>query len=407
MSNGSEVEVVEETPAPPSRPSSSAIPKRKGRLPTVSAQASLEPAPSSKKSKGPAPNGNGSNTPRVDQAELDALRAENEALKSDLEKAVEVASKFQEDFNKLQNLRFSKPERDLSDYIAAAEERERLLMEQNQALMAQLPRLSEFLQPHPSGILTLLTREENDHKLSAQRNEIQNLRKTMEEQSKTIEELTQNVNSCQLQLEEEIKRSTALTAQLSERQPAARNTSNQDNAKHQLMIALYEDLTNFKIHSAKKFDSEELGKVTEFKCDCTTFGKTLFFRLELYQAPAPAPAEDDKLVDTVRFSPLGLEHEKDQAFLDGLAYLTDTFTFVKDGGPFDKQMWEFGVAVNKLMRQWREGGDEDEDEDEEEAEEEGAPITNIPLATRLSVSPKCAPAPTSISTTSCALARAA
>jgi hypothetical protein len=42
-----------------------------------------------------------------------------------LYQAIDMASKFQEDFNKLQNLRFSKPETALSDYMAAAEERER------------------------------------------------------------------------------------------------------------------------------------------------------------------------------------------------------------------------------------------------------------------------------------------
>ncbi|KAG8691988.1 hypothetical protein FRC09_011486, partial [Ceratobasidium sp. 395] len=195
MSNGSEVEVVEETPAPPSLPSVSSIPKRKARLPPVSNQASLEPqaAPTVKKSKAPTSNGNEGGVSRADLlAEIEALRAENEALKREVLEKTEVASKFQEDFNKLQNLRFSKPETTLANYITAAEERERHMLEQNQALMAQLPRLSEFLQPHPSGTLTLLAREETDHRLNAQRNELQNLRKNLAEQDTRIQELTQN-----------------------------------------------------------------------------------------------------------------------------------------------------------------------------------------------------------------------
>ncbi|KAG9124290.1 hypothetical protein FRC07_012132 [Ceratobasidium sp. 392] len=375
MSNGSEVEVVEETPAPPSRPTTSAIPKRKGRLPPGSTQASLEPqsASSSRKAKAPTSNGTISNAAKVDQAELEALRAENEFLRKELERTIEVASKFQEDFNKLQNLRFSKPEAALSDYISAAEERDRLQHEQTQVLMTQLPRLSEFLQPHSSGTLTLLTREETDHRLNTQRADIQNLRKVMDEQDKEIEELKQSANSMKLQLDEEIKRSTKLSAQATERQPTARSTANSgDNSQYQLKAALYEELTNIKIHTAKRYESEDIGKVTEFKCDCTTFGKTLFFKLELYSVPPAEDADTDKTINTVRYTPLGLENEKDQAFLEGLDYLKDTFTFIKDGGTLDKQMWEFGASVNNLMRAWHEGEEveEVEEEGEEEADEE-------------------------------------
>ncbi|KAG8679074.1 hypothetical protein FRC09_019276, partial [Ceratobasidium sp. 395] len=175
---------------------------------------------------------------------------------------------------------------------------------------------------------------------------------------------------CQLQLEEEIKRSTGLTAQLSERQPAARVANNTaDNAKCQLIVALYEELTCIKIHTAKKIDSEDYGKITEFKCDCSTFGKTLFFKLELFQIP---PSEDapNQQIDTVRFTPIGLENEKDQIFVDGLGVLRDTFTFIKDGGTFDKQMWEFVRTVNENMRAWhQEEQEEEEEEEEEEADE--------------------------------------
>lgn len=95
----------------------------------------------------------------------------------------------------------------------------------------------------------------------------------------------------------------------------------------------------------------------------------LYFRLELYQAPAPT-ADGDGVVDTVRFTPLNLDQEKDEAFLSGLDYLGDTFTFIKEGGEFDKQMWEFGVTVNKHMRVWSEGEDDDEEDDQQEEDED-------------------------------------
>jgi hypothetical protein len=94
----------------------------------------------------------------------------------------------------------------------------------------------------------------------------------------------------------------------------------------------------------------------------------------LYQAPAPPP-DENKLVDTVRFTPLSLDQEKDAAFLEGLGYLTDTFTFIREGGPFDKQMWEFGVAVNKHMRRWNE--DEDEEEDEEDDDDDEVDVISV------------------------------
>lgn len=57
--------------------------------------------------------------------------------------------------------------------------------------MAQIPRLKEFIQPHASGF-TILTREETDAKLNVYKNELSNLRSTVDEQKKTIEELNQS-----------------------------------------------------------------------------------------------------------------------------------------------------------------------------------------------------------------------
>ncbi|QRV85850.1 Csm1 domain protein [Ceratobasidium sp. AG-Ba] len=366
MSNASEVEVVEETPAPSSRASTSAIPKRKARPNTVSAQASLEPqpVPSGKKSK-KSPNGTGNSSIRVDHAKLEELQAENEALKREAESATEMASKFQEDFNKLQNLRFTKPETELAKSLAEWEDRERLLNEQNQALQAEIPRLREFLKP---GAMTILTREETDQRLSAHRKDIQDLKQTVDEQQKTIDELKQALASSQLQLKEEVKRSSKLNDQLARQQSTAQPVLGDDEEiKRQVIISFYERLTNFKVHSVKKLATDEFGEVTELKCDCTTFGHSLFFKLEFYRSPSP---EEPKLLDTVRFTPIGLDREKDEAYLSGLGYLQDTFTFVRDGGPFDKQMWELGVAVNKLMRAWREGGEEEEEAAEEDSDDD-------------------------------------
>ncbi|KAF8609906.1 hypothetical protein BDV93DRAFT_539857 [Ceratobasidium sp. AG-I] len=360
QSNASEVEIVEETPAPPSRPSTSAIPKRKARpppAPTQGGSSDQNGAAPSKKSKSAVVNGTTTSHSRADQATIEALRAENEDLKRQLAESLEVADKFQEDFNKLQHLRLTVPEKALTDYIAAADERERILLEQNHTLIAQIPRLSEFIQPHASG-LTILTREETDSKLNAFKNEVLHLRSTVEEQNQTINQLNQTVHDAQQELKEEIKRSTAL-AQHSDRHSATQGSSNGETIENKMKFAFYEQLTNIRVHTCRKSISPELGEVSELVCDCTASQKTLYFRLDMYKMPT---LEDpNRLVDTVRFTPMGLENEKDDAYLNGLNTLREPFTFIKDSGPFDRQMWEFCTEVNNCMVAWQ-----TEEEEEEE-----------------------------------------
>jgi hypothetical protein len=85
------------------------------------------------------------------------------------------------------------------------------------------------------------------------------------------------VRSTQLELDEEIKRSTSLSAQLADRPSVTRGGANSgDVTKSEIKLAFYEDLTTIKIHSVKQFDSEELGRVTELECDCTTYQKSMF-----------------------------------------------------------------------------------------------------------------------------------
>lgn len=123
-----------------------------------------------------------------------------------------MVNKFQEDFSQLQNLRLTEPEKALREFIDKADEREKrecltpnppdslnntslVLQEQNQALLEQLPILEKLLQPHTSGTITLLTRDETDGKLVGYRNEIQNLRAQVESQKQMIDELTQSCMS--------------------------------------------------------------------------------------------------------------------------------------------------------------------------------------------------------------------
>jgi hypothetical protein len=75
-----------ETPAPQIQPSTSSIPKRKGRHPNAATlPASAEQsAVSSKKSKSSSTNGSSNGTPRIDKAAMDALRQENEELRKQL-----------------------------------------------------------------------------------------------------------------------------------------------------------------------------------------------------------------------------------------------------------------------------------------------------------------------------------
>ena len=80
----------------------------------------------------------------------------------------------------------------------------------------------------------------------------------------------------------------------------------------------------------------------------------------------PMPDDPNTLVETVRFTPMGLENEKDESYLRGFHTLREPFTFIKDSGPFDRQMWEFCTEVNNCMIAWE--AEEEEEGDEEEIE---------------------------------------
>lgn len=377
MSTASDLEIVEETPAPQTQPSTSGVPKRKGRPPAAQSSSAEQSGSSTKKAKASPPNGSTNGASRSDKAAMEELKKENEELRRQLAEAVETAEKFQEDFSKLQNLRHSDPEAALRDYIAKSEERERLLQEQNQTLMEQNPVLAKLVQPSSSGAITLLTREDTDAKLQGYRNEVQNLRARIEEQNQAIEkqnqvieDLNESLRNTQLELDEEIKRSTKLSAQAAERPGSNRSGGSiiADVTKNDLKLALYEDLTTIKIHNVKQLDTEELGRVIEMECDSTTYEKTLYFKLHMYKSPAVVDGDiiPNQLVDTVRYIPLGLELEKDLAFLEGLGILGDTFTFVKDTNPFDRQMWEFCMEINRGLTRWKDEAEEEEEEEDDD-----------------------------------------
>ncbi|CAE7108499.1 unnamed protein product [Rhizoctonia solani] len=379
MSNASDLEIVEETPAPQSQPApnKSAIPKRKAKNSTGAAQpASSDGSSSTKK---PKQSNNSSNGPTgaASKAAMEALRQENEDLKRQLAESNKLVDRFQDDFAKLQNLRLSAPEQSLREYIMKAEEREKQLHEQNQMLIDKIPILERLIRPHESGTVTLLTREETDGKIHGYRTEIVQLRGQIENLKRELESVTQSLSNTQLELDEEIKRGQALSQQLSER-PSRQRGHDSDNSKDkelkesQLKLAFYEDLTTIKVHSTKQFLSDEYGLITEMECDCTTYQKTLYFKLHMYKTEAVVDGEPDPntLVDTVRYFPIGLENEKDKEFLEGLGILTDPFTFVKENAVFDRQMWEFCMEINNGVTRWKDGGVEEEEE-EEEGEGEG------------------------------------
>lgn len=83
------------------------------------------------------------------------------------------------------------------------------------------------------------------------------------------------VHDTKLELNEEIKRSTAL-AQHGGKQSSTRGSNHGEATKEQLKTAFYEDLTNIRVHSCKRFESEELGPVSEFVCDATTSQKSMY-----------------------------------------------------------------------------------------------------------------------------------
>ncbi|CAE6517053.1 unnamed protein product [Rhizoctonia solani] len=378
MSTASDLEIVGETPAPQSQPApiKSSIPKRKAKNSTGASQpaSSDGPAPN-KKPKSSTANSNNGHSGAISKAAMEALKQENEDLKRQLAESNKMVDRFQEDFAKLQNLRLSAPEQSLREYIVKAEEREKQLNEQNQMLLDRVPILERLLRPHESGTITLLTREETDGKLLGYKSEISQLRGQVENLKHELKSVSHSLSNTQLELDEEIKRSQVLSQQLSER-PTKQRGAEPDNSKEkelkesQLKLAFYEDLTTIKVHNSKQFLSEEYGLVTEIECDCTTYQKTLYFKLHMYKTPALIDGEPDPntLVDTVRYFPIGLEHEKDKEFLEGLGILTDSFTFVKETTPFDRQMWEFCMEINNGVTRWKDGGEEEEEEEEEEAE---------------------------------------
>ncbi|KDN48940.1 hypothetical protein RSAG8_02293, partial [Rhizoctonia solani AG-8 WAC10335] len=375
MSTASDLEIVEETPAPQSQPASikSGIPKRKAKNSTGVAQPASSDGSSSNKKPKPAINSSNGHSGPASKAAMEALRQENEDLKRQLAESNKMVDRFQDDFAKLQNLRLSAPEQSLREYIMKAEEREKLLHEQNQMLLDKIPTLERLLRPHESGSITLLTREETDGKLLGYKNEISQLRGQVESLKQELTAVTHSLSNTQLELDEEIKRSQTLSQQLSER-PSRQRGNESDNSREkeikesQLKLAFYEDLTTIKVHSTKQFLSDEYGLITEMECDCTTYQKTLYFKLHMYKTPALVDGEPDPntLVDTVRYFPIGLEQEKDQ--------LIPIYPFWLQ---FTSRPASFQISCSSFP-----------------------PIIPIPSATRLSVSPKCPPASTNISTTS-------
>ncbi|KAJ1309578.1 hypothetical protein OPQ81_006351 [Rhizoctonia solani] len=379
MSTASDLEIVDETPVPSQPvPAKSSIPKRKTKNSTGAGQpASSDGSTSNKKPKQSTSNSNNGHSGAVSRAAMDALKQENEDLKKQLAESNKMVDRFQEDFAKLQNLRLSAPEESLREYILKAEEREKQLNEQNQMLLEKIPILERLLRPHESGTITLLTREETDGKLLGYKNEISQLRGQVESLKQELKAVTHSLSNTQVELDEEIKRSQELSRQLSER-PTKQRRVEPDSSKDreieesQLKLAFYEDLTTIKVHHAKQFMSDEYGLITEMECDCTTYQKTLYFKLHMYKTPALVDGEPDPntLVDTVRYFPIGLENEKDKEFLEGLGILTDPFTFVKESTPFDRQMWEFCMEINNGVTRWKDGVAEEEEEEEEEDDDE-------------------------------------
>ncbi|CAE6339075.1 unnamed protein product [Rhizoctonia solani] len=378
MSTASDLEIVEDPPTPQTQPPvKSGIPKRKGKNSNGAAQPiSSEGSGSNKKPKSNTNSSSNGHSGPSNKAAMDALRQENEELKKQLAESNKMVDRFQEDFARLQNLRLTAPEQSLREYIVKAEEREKQLIEQNQMLTDNIPILERLLRPHESGTITLLTREETDGKLLGYKNEIIQLRGQVEGLKQELKSVSKSLTNTQVELDEEIKRSQALSQQLSDR-PIKRGIdsgSSKDKDKElitsQLKLAFYEDLTTIKVHNTKQFQSDQYGLVTEMECDCTTYQKTLYFKLHMYKTPAIIDGEPDPntLVDTVRYFPIGLENEKDKDFLKGLGILVDPFTFVKEHGPFDRQMWEFCMEINNGVTRWRDGGYDEEEEEEEEAE---------------------------------------
>ncbi|CAE6420839.1 unnamed protein product [Rhizoctonia solani] len=376
MSTASDLEIVEETPGPQTQaPIKSGIPKRKAKNSNGTRQpVSSDGSSSNKKPKSSTSNPNNGHPGAVSKAAMDALRQENEDLKKQLAESNKMVDRFQDDFAKLQNLRLSAPEQSLREYIVKAEEREKQLIEQNQMLVDNIPILERLLRPHESGTITLLTREETDGKLLGYKNEIIQLRGQVENLKQELKSVSKSLTNTQVELDEEIKRSQALSQQLSDRpiKRGAESVSSKEKEKElamsELKLAFYEDLTTIKVHNTKQFQSDQYGLVTEMECDCTTYQKTLYFKLHMYKTPAMVDGEPDPntLVDTIRYFPIGLENEKDKEFLKGLGILVDPFTFVKEHGPFDRQMWEFCMEINNGVTRWRDGGDEEEEEEEEE-----------------------------------------
>ncbi|KAF8710776.1 hypothetical protein RHS03_01814, partial [Rhizoctonia solani] len=395
MSTASDLEIVDETPAPHTQlpPIKSAIPKRKAKNSNGTAQPVSSDASTSNKKPKSNNNLSNANSGAPSKAVIDALRQENEELKKQLAESNKMVDRFQEDFAKLQNLRLTAPEQSLREYIMKAEEREKRtppscclffgtltptieLIEQNQMLVDNVPILERLLRPHESGTITLLTREETDGKLLGYKNEITQLRTQVENLKQELKSVSKSLTNTQVELDEEIKRSQSLSQQLSDRpvkrgiESATGKEKEKELVMNQLKLAFYEDLTTIKVHNTKQFQSDQYGLVTEMECDCTTYQKTLYFKLHMYKTPAIIDGEPDPntLVDTVRYFPIGLENEKDDEFLKGLGILVEPFTFVKEHGPFDRQMWEFCMEINNGVTRWRDGGDEEEEEEEEEVE---------------------------------------
>ncbi|KAJ9104458.1 hypothetical protein QFC21_001953 [Naganishia friedmannii] len=105
----------------------------------------------------------------------------------------------------------------------------------------------------------------------------------------------------------------------------------EETAKDSDIIKWYEDLTNLVVLSVKVIPGD-CGREVTFVCVETLADHSLSFRARCYTTAKADPSKPDSWIYTkqVDYTPIGLEAEKDQAFLSRLDMLKDPFTFTRD-----------------------------------------------------------------------------
>ncbi|KLO10556.1 hypothetical protein SCHPADRAFT_513683 [Schizopora paradoxa] len=267
-------------------------------------------------------------TATVSGKEFARLQKENERLRQQVDELTRQRANIANQLEELANLRHTEAESNLEQLQQHYESR---IQAQEEAI-AELTSSSDLVNAlqlrGKTSALHFLSHEAAEKEQLPLRNEIERLKGVIKEKGQDkadseqrVRQLENTVKTLQSDLQIEIENSKKLANTHTGRAVKS------DELKHGWVTKMYEDMTNFLVMSVKE---EEVGDITGepehvFICVYSTTemkNRALEFSLRVYKEEDADGERKDKCL----YTPRNLEQES-QEFIDGLGFLSDTFTF--------------------------------------------------------------------------------